>query len=214
MRPEPPNRPPCRRGRSGRPRSPAGKQRRRIRISGIRRFCREIGIHTPTIDLCLAICETFRPSDLAFIRVEFQPQGRTRYSTGGCYLLNFLRGHGGLEEKLALLPARFRDEGLAERIRTFSSSLTPDFYPPDAPQPPKRVNVIYCGTRTAAIKEALEEAGYGDETRGAVEDFERRMESDFVEFIGLRVGPEGLTPRVKLYGQTLFELETWRSVAG
>jgi 2-polyprenyl-6-methoxyphenol hydroxylase-like FAD-dependent oxidoreductase len=69
---------------------------------------------------------------------------------------------------------------------------------------PKRVNLIYGGTRIPAIRDASVRFGFPESTRQSVQAFERMMQTDRVKFVAFRVTPEGLSPRFKLYGHAMF----------
>jgi hypothetical protein len=70
---------------------------------------------------------------------------------------------------------------------------------------PKRVNFIYCGTRTSTIREAIDRFGYPASNKLGVQKLEHMLQTDRAKFIAIRVGPEGLTPRLKLYGHAQFD---------
>lgn len=70
---------------------------------------------------------------------------------------------------------------------------------------PKRVNLIYCGIQTSVVLEAISRFGYPVSSKQSVRDFERMMQTDRAKFVAVRVGPEGLSPRLKLYKHALFD---------
>jgi len=242
-------------------------------------YCRRIGIYTQTAELCQAICNTFRSSDLGMVRAEFKPGGPTRYSIASSWLLD-LRRRAGFTEKVNLLPEHFRGGAFAERVRIFEAAFSPDYYPlffglsflgngdleakmylvrfdrdrsplyagstlwrfleslglPESEMirleefgnllwrnstdkmtqiaievsssqlTPRRINLIYSGTKLSAIKQAADAFGYADALGAAAETFGEMMQSEQVKFIGVRVTPEGISPRFKLYGHALFDL--------
>lgn len=243
-------------------------------------YCRRVGIYCSAADLCLAICDTFRGSDMGMVRAELIPGGPTRYSIASSWQFDVLRGNRGFEDKLARLPARFRDQVPLEQVRACSGALAPDYYPlflglsfladgaleskmylvrfdheqspfhpgsrlwrfiegmelparelerlkalsdmlwassmdkmtqiaievSAAQATPKRLNLIYCGTKLSAIKAAIERFGLDRTSGQSVDAFARMMQHDFAKFVGIRVTPRGISPRIKLYGHAMFAL--------
>ncbi len=244
-----------------------------------REYTRQLGIFNEAVERSVAICETFKPSDMGMVRAEFKPGGPTRYSIAASWQFDPLRGHSGFEETMSRLPERFRAGVFAERVKSFSAALASEYYPLflglsfledgtleskmylvrfDEQQPPfqpgselwrflqgmevpaqelervkqlndllwensedkmtqiaveasesqsqpKRINLIYCGTKTSAIQEAIARFGYPESTKQSVREFERVMQTDRVKFVAIRVGSEGLSPRLKLYGHAMFD---------
>ena len=76
-----------------------------------------------------------------------------------------------------------------------------------------RVNLIYSGTKLSAVRSAMEELGMGDAALESVERFERTMHTDVAKFTAVRVGPQGISSRLKLYGHAFFDTGNWRSAA-
>ena len=72
-------------------------------------------------------------------------------------------------------------------------------------QPP-RMNLITCGTRTGAVKDALRELDDPRFDPRSVLPFERVLQTGRAKYVALRLTPAGLSPRVKLYGQACFAL--------
>ncbi len=244
-----------------------------------REYTRRIGISNEGVERSVAICETFRPSDLGMVRAEFKPGSTTRYSIASSWHFDPLRGHTGFEEAMTRLPERFRVGMLAERVKAHASALANEYFPlflglsfqedgtveskmylvrfddkrpPFQPgselwrflqgmgvsdselerikqlndllwersadkmtqvaieaselqSQPKRVNFIFSGTQTSAVLEAIARFGYPPSAARAVRDFERMMQTDYAKFVAIRVGPEGLSPRIKLYKHALFD---------
>ncbi|AEI67813.1 NAD(P)/FAD-dependent oxidoreductase [Corallococcus macrosporus] len=244
-----------------------------------REYTRQLGITNEGVERSVAICETFRPSDLGLVRAEFKPGGPTRYSIAASWHFDPLRGHSGFNDAMSRLPERFRAGPFAERVKTHAAALSPEFFPLflglsflddgtleskmylvrfDEKQPPfqpgsalwrflqdmgvsaaelervrqvnallwersadkmtqiaieasenqsqpKRVNFIYSGTQTSAVLEAISRFGYPESSKQSVRTFERMMQTDHAKFVAIRVGPEGLSPRLKLYKHGLFD---------
>lgn len=77
--------------------------------------------------------------------------------------------------------------------------------PGEAAAPP-RINLITCGTRTGAIKDLLTELDDPRFDARAVLPFEKMMQTGRAKYAALRLSAEGISPRVKLYGQAAFSL--------
>ncbi|WP_141618393.1 NAD(P)/FAD-dependent oxidoreductase [Myxococcus sp. AB036A] len=244
-----------------------------------REYTRLLGISNEGIERSVAICETFRPSDLGLVRAEFKPGGPTRYSIAASWHFDSMRGHSGFDEAMSRLPERFRAGPFAERVKTYADALRTEYYPlflglsfledgtleskmylvrfdeqrppfqpgselwrflqemgvsapelervrqlnallwehsadkmtqvaieaSESQSQPKRINLIYSGIQTSAVLEAISRFGYPNSSKQAVRDFERMMQTDRAKFIAVRVGPEGLSPRLKLYKHALFD---------
>ncbi len=69
---------------------------------------------------------------------------------------------------------------------------------------PLRMNLITAGTMTGAVKDALRAIGDPRFNVRSVESFERLLRTGRAKYVALRVTPEGLSPRVKLYGHAWF----------
>jgi hypothetical protein len=72
-----------------------------------------------------------------------------------------------------------------------------------------RVNLIYSGTRLQAVRTMMEELGFAETGLESVGQFERTMKTEIAKFVAIRVGPEGISSRVKLYGHALFDTRGW-----
>ncbi|QDE91115.1 FAD-binding protein [Myxococcus xanthus] len=244
-----------------------------------REYTRQLGISNEGVERSVAICETFRSSDLGLVRAEFKPGGPTRYSIAASWHFDPMRGHSGFDEAMSRLPERFRAGPFAERVKSHASALRTEYYPmflglsfledgtleskmylvrfdeqrppfqsgselwrflqdmgvsapelervrqlnallwehsadkmtqvaieaSESQSQPKRVNLIYSGIQTSAVLEAISRFGYPESSKQSVRDFERMMQTDRAKFVAVRVGPEGLSPRLKLYKHALFD---------
>jgi hypothetical protein len=72
-----------------------------------------------------------------------------------------------------------------------------------------RVNLIYCGTKLQAVRTMMEELGLAETGLESVAQFEKTMKTEVAKFVAIRVGPEGISSRVKLYGHALFDTRGW-----
>jgi hypothetical protein len=73
---------------------------------------------------------------------------------------------------------------------------------------PLRMNLITCGTPTGAVKDALRALGDPRFNARSVAPFERALQSGRAKYVALRITPEGLSPRLKLYGHAMFALRS------
>ncbi len=244
-----------------------------------REYTRQLGIANEGVERSVAICETFRPSDLGMVRAEFKPGSPTRYSIAASWHFEPMRGHSGFEDAMRRLPERFRVGPFADRVKSHAQALGTEYFPLflgvsfqedgtleskmylvrfDDKQPPfqpgselwrflegmgvsapemerirqlnallwersadkmtqiaieasesqpqaRRVNLIYSGTQTSAVLEAISRFGYPSSAVHSVRTFEQMMQTDHAKFVAVRVGPEGLSPRLKLYKHALFD---------
>jgi hypothetical protein len=248
-----------------------------------REYCRTVSIHNRTAELCCAITDTFRPSDLTMVRAEFQPGGPHRYSIAGSWYFDVHRANSGFVESLRRLPEEFRRDSLERTVQSISTALSPDFFPlffglsiggdgrleakmywvrfdrestpfyrgsrlwkfldrmslpqaemaklercnqtlwssscdrmtqiavefTEGQSTPRRVNLIYCGTKMEAVRDAIAGLGLGESAAESIDRFQRLMNTDVAKFVAIRASPSGVSSRVKLYGHALFDMSSW-----
>ena len=71
---------------------------------------------------------------------------------------------------------------------------------------PRRINLIYGSVPTNAIRLVIDQLDHPASSLETVDNFERILKSYCAKYVAMRVTPEGISKRIKLYEHAVFKI--------